>query len=121
MRVPYRVSVLLVLMVCAASAQAATGKEAVQACVDLSAAHKVLGYGSQLVLVADGDAHYRLKVDNSCDALATATRFQLSSAGQAGRICPEGTSVKTNDDNCDVTSVERIDARTYSRYLRSRR
>lgn len=121
MQVPYRASVLLALMVCAASAQATTGGEQVQECVDLSAEHKVNRYGNQFVLVADGDAHYRLNVDNACDGLAMATRFQLSSGGQVGRICPEGTSVKTNDDRCKITSVERIDAKTYSRYVRSRR
>lgn len=120
MNMRHRITVLLVLAVVSAGAQAAPKGEAVSDCVDLGAGHVVSRYGSQFVLVADGDARYRVNVDSGCDALGLATRLELSTAGQAGRVCPASTRVKTNEGSCDVESVQRIDAATYARFMRKR-
>ncbi|MDQ3206743.1 MAG: hypothetical protein M3Q40_09645 [Pseudomonadota bacterium] len=77
--------------------------------------------GSQFVPAQDGDAYYRIDVDPSCDGLALSTRFELSTQGQAGRVCPQDSQVVTNRGGCQVSSVKRIDSRHHARYLRGRR
>ena len=59
----------------AASASASADNTAFSDCVDLSADHGAFRYGNQALLVADGDAHYKLGFgSNGCDALmASAT------------------------------------------------
>lgn len=119
MRHTHRITLLLALGLCAASAQAVAG-EAIQECVELSGSQQVSRFGTQYVLVADGDAYYRLSVSSSCDGLQMATRFDVSADGQAGRICPSGTRVKLNKDDCKVSAVERIDETAYARYNKRR-
>ncbi|RDZ28601.1 DUF6491 family protein [Lysobacter silvisoli] len=117
MRHSYRVSLLLAAGLCAASAQAFAA-DAIQDCVDLSGSQQVSRFGGQYVLVADGSDYYRLSVGSSCDGLQLATRFELSTEGQAGRVCPSGTRVKLNKGDCKISKVERIDEAAYTRYSR---
>ncbi|KRC33996.1 MULTISPECIES: hypothetical protein [unclassified Lysobacter] len=119
MRHTHRLSLLIALGLCAISAPALAG-DAIQDCVDLSGSQQVSRFGTQYVLVADGDTYYRLSVGSSCDGLPLATRFELSADGQGGRICPTGTRVKTNNANCKINAVERIDAGDYARYTKRR-
>ncbi|MEG3788961.1 hypothetical protein V1318_02380 [Lysobacter sp. CCNWLW3] len=119
MRHPHRLALSLAFGLCALSAQALAG-EAVQDCVELSGSQQVSRFGSQYVLVADGGSYYRLSVSSSCDGLQMATRFDVAADGQSGRICPSGTRVKLNKDDCKVTAVERIDEAAYARYNKRR-
>lgn len=120
MHTSYRVAALLALAAAATTAHATTGGEPMEECVDLSASHAVHRSGSQYLLVADSEAHYRVEMVDSCGTLPLASRFAISTNGQAGRLCPVGTRVKTNLDSCRVRAVERIDSDTYARLRRKR-
>ncbi|UHQ21509.1 hypothetical protein LVB77_12530 [Lysobacter sp. 5GHs7-4] len=119
MRHPHRLSLLLAIGLSGLSASALAG-EALSGCVELSGSQQVSRFGTQYVLVADGSDYYRLGVSSSCDGLQLATRFDISAEGQSGKICPSGTRVKLNKDECKVNSVERIDETAYARYTRRR-
>lgn len=121
MQTRFRLPAFFALALCAPVAYAAPAGEPVQECVELGGGHKVSRYGSQFVLVEDGDARYRVSVDSDCDVLSLATRIELSTDGEEGRVCPSGSQVKTNNGECSVALVERIDAQTHARYLRRRR
>ena len=113
----------LAVLLCggALSAHAATGDAELAGCVDLSPDHEVARFGSQYLLVKDGDAHYRLGFGGSCGAIAMSTQVQVRARGKDGRICPQGTNVLTKRGSCAVRGVAPISAEKYDTYARRRR
>src|SRR5262245_50254711 len=93
--------------VCAGTAYAASN-EPLKKCVSLSGSQQVSRFGSQYVLVHDGDTYYRLHADR-CDKLSLATRFALRAESQSDRICPADTQIQTNTGNCTAYKADVID------------
>jgi hypothetical protein len=100
------------------AAHAAGRTQALGDCVELSPAHEMARFGSQYLLVKDGDAHYRLGFGGNCSAIAQSTRVELRTQGQAGRLCPAGTQVVARVGNCTVRSVSLISQDQYESYVR---
>ena len=91
------------------------------ACTALSDAHRASTFGTQYVLIEDGDAHYRLRFrGGDCNALALVTRIEIASEQTDNQLCPQGTRVKTQRGNCDVSAVDLISEDRY-KSLRRRR
>ena len=104
----------------ALSAQARQENEKLTECVDLPADYEVARFGSQYLLVKDGDSYYRLGFNGSCSAIAMASTVKISTKGQADRLCPADTRVVTKRDTCAAREVVRVDADEYERYARKR-
>ena len=111
MLLPTRIALATLLAFAASSAFA----DPIDACVDLGAKPKISRLGDKAVLVKDTDNFYRLNV-KSCYDLSFTQQFQVSAEKQKGRICPSGTYVRTNRDNCEVAQVEKIDEAAYRKY-----
>ena len=90
-------------------------------CVSLSDAHQGPRFGSQYLLLKDGDAHYRLGFGGSCDALMRSSIVQVATGGEKNRLCAKGTTVTSRSAYCAVRSVDRIDAEDYERVARRNR
>ncbi|GAB3093626.1 hypothetical protein GCM10027159_09510 [Lysobacter terrae] len=104
--------------VCAGTAQAAPSAP-LKECVSLSGSQQATRFGSQFVLIHDGDTYYRLHADR-CDKLSLATRVTVRADSQPDRICPSDTRIETNTGNCIASKVETIDETTYRRYQHRR-
>jgi hypothetical protein len=89
-------------------------------CVDLSPNHEAFRFGSQYLLVQDGDARYRLSFGGDCDALLQSAQFDISTDGKSNRLCANGSKVRTRSA-CPVSSVVQIDADQFARYRRRSR
>ena len=113
--------ILVALASCATSAHAANDNEPLADCVDLSAASEMARFGSQYLLVKDGDAHYRIGFGGGCSAIALSTNVKIVTDGQANRLCPKGTRVAVKKDSCAAREVLRVDEREYEIYARKRR
>jgi hypothetical protein len=111
------IAIALLSGVAFASAHAA-GNEDLSDCVDLSSQHETARFGSQYLLVKDGESHYRLGFGGSCGEIAISTRVQLRAEGKDGRICPSGTTVRTKRGSCTVRGVASISAEQYESYAR---
>jgi hypothetical protein len=112
-------------LIAAATTAAQAGPPATPAvplasCVDLSPEHEAFRFGSQYLLVQDGDAHYRLSFGGDCDALLQSARFDISTDGKSNRLCGNGSKVSTRSA-CPVSSVVQIDADQFARYRRRSR
>ena len=90
-------------------------------CVSLSDAHQGTRFGSQYLLLKDGDAHYRLGFGGSCSALTRSSIVQVATSGEKNRLCAKGTTVTSRSAYCAVRSVDRIDAEDYERVARRNR
>ncbi|MBP6797583.1 MAG: hypothetical protein KA124_05760 [Luteimonas sp.] len=90
-------------------------------CVSLSDAHQGTRFGSQYLLLKDGDAHYRLGFGGSCDALMRSSIVQVATGGEKNRLCAKGTTVTSRSSYCTVRSVEKVDADYYERVARQNR
>ena len=90
-------------------------------CVSLSDAHQGTRFGSQYLLLKDGDAHYRLGFGGSCSALTRSSIVQVATSGEKNRLCAKGTTVTSRSDHCTVRSVEKVDAEYYERVARRNR
>lgn len=90
-------------------------------CVDLTASHEAFHYANLALLIADGDAHYKLGFGSGCDALTAAPSVDIATNGQANRLCPKGSRVSARTYSCNVRQVERISADEYARYQRKAR
>ena len=90
-------------------------------CVSLSNDHKGTRFGSQYLLLKDGDAHYRVGFGGSCDALMRSSIVQVATSGEKNRLCAKGTTVTSRSDHCTVRSVEKVDAEYYERVARRNR
>lgn len=111
MLLPTRIALATLLAFAASSAFA----DPIDACVDLGAKPKISRLGDKAVLIKDTDSFYRLNV-KACYDLSFSQQFQVSAEKQKGRICPSGTYVRTNRDNCEVEQVEKIDEAAYRKY-----
>ena len=110
------------LLLAAGAAAAASPADRLADCVDLGAGHQAFRYGNQALLVADGDAHYKLAFGVSgCDALMASAGYTISTDGQPNRLCPSGTQVVTRASACAVRDVMRIAPEDYARYQRKAR
>jgi hypothetical protein len=107
--------------VAAAATPNAPSDSAVSDCVDLSANHEAFRYANQALLIADGDAHYKLSFGSGCDALMAAATVDIATDGQANRLCPKGTRVSARTYSCAVRQVQRISADDYAAYQRRAR
>ena len=117
---------VLPLLALAGAATAATpnasSDTAVSDCVDLSANHEAFRYTNQALLIADGDAHYKVSFGNSgCDALMAASTVDISTNGQANRLCPKGSRISARTYSCSVRQVQCITAEDYAAYQRKAR
>lgn len=115
-----RILFFTALSALALSAQARQENEKLTECVDLPAGYEVARFGSQYLLVKDGDSYYRLGFNGSCSAIAMSSTVKISTKGQADRLCPADTRVVTKRDTCAAREVVRVDADEYERYARKR-
>ena len=123
MQLRYRAIAAIVLAACAVTTQASPA--AIQSspladCVDLGADHQAVRFGTQYVLIQDGDAYYRLRFNGSCDALTVATTVEISTDGNVNRLCPQKSRLASRMKSCSVRGVDVIDAETFERYKRRR-
>jgi len=116
-----RILFFIALSALAFSAQARQENEKLTECVDLPAGYEVARFGSQYLLVKDGDNYYRLGFGGSCNAIAMSSTVKISTKGQADRLCPAATRVSTKRDACNAREVVRVDEDEYERYARKRR
>lgn len=100
----------------AAATPNATSDSAMSDCVDLSANHEAFRYSNQALLIADGDAHYKVSFGSGCDALMAAATVDITTGGQANRLCPKGSRVSARTYSCSVRQVQRISADDYAAY-----
>ncbi|MEH6422514.1 hypothetical protein [Pseudomonas sp. CGJS7] len=110
MLLPTRIALATLLALAATSASA----DPLDACVDLSKP-KISRLGDKGVLIKDADSFYRVSV-KTCSDLGFTQQFRISTEKQKGRLCPTGTRVITNRDNCEVTEVEKIDEAAYRKH-----
>ena len=122
MQLRYRAIAAVLLAACAVTAQAgpAVTQNPLTDCVDLGADHQAVRFGTQYVLIQDGDAYYRLHFNGSCDALTVATTVKISTDGKANRLCPQKSRLASRMKSCSVRSVDLIDAEAFERYKRRR-
>ena len=116
-----RILFLTALSALAFSVQARQEDEKLTECVDLPAGYELARFGSQYLLVKDGDNYYRLGFSGSCNAIAMSSIVKISTKGQADRLCPAATRVSTKRDACGVREIVRVDEDEYERYARKRR
>jgi len=103
------------------SAHAADKSTALTACAPLSDAHKASTFGTQYVLIEDGDAHYRLRFrGGTCNALSLVTQIEIVGAQTQNQLCPDDTRVMTQRGNCNVSGVDLISAERYQSLRRRR-
>jgi hypothetical protein len=105
----------------AAATPNATPDNAMSDCVDLGANHEAFRYSNQALLIADGDAHYKLSFGSGCDALTLTSNVDITSDGRADRICPQGTRIFAGPRSCSVQNVRTITAEDYAKYQRKAR
>ena len=111
-----------VLLAACASPAAASSPRALPDCVPLSPAHQgARAADSAQLLLRDGDAHYRVGFDRSCDAIARSSSIVIESNGQANLLCPTGTTIRAGNARCSARSVELIEAEVYERRARINR
>ena len=98
------------------------GVEPLADCVTLSSDHQTQRFGSQYLLIKDGDAHYRIGFGGSgCGAIALSSSVKIVTEGQTDRLCPADTKVVTKRDSCAAREVRRVDENEYAKYARKRR
>ncbi|MEL1264520.1 hypothetical protein [Pseudoxanthomonas putridarboris] len=107
----------------AAAPMAAAAGEAITDCVDLGNDQEIVrAAGGQQFFLRNGSDHYRVAFQQSCSSITTTSRIDISTEGQANRLCADDTRVQTNRDTCRVASVETISAEEFTkRKKRSRR
>ncbi|TWG91606.1 hypothetical protein L599_002300000040 [Luteimonas sp. J16] len=108
------------LAVAALPAIAAGNAAPLEECVQLSDGHRgTRAAGNTQLLLRDGDAHYRVKFNGTCETLARSSRIYIATDGEHNRLCPTGTTVSAKQYRCRAESVEVIDDRTWSREART--
>ncbi|KAF1722731.1 hypothetical protein SAMN06296416_101615 [Pseudoxanthomonas wuyuanensis] len=105
----------LSLALVAGNASAADGTELAE-CVALGNHQQIVRAGSsEQFYLKDGDNHYRIGLGRGCGSLAIASKIELSTDGNANRLCPSGSKVKTNREICRVDQVTTISAEDFAR------
>lgn len=98
---------LLLALALAIAPVAAFAGEAVTDCVDLGNDQEIVrAAGGQQFFLRNGSDHYRVAFQHSCDSIMLTPKVDISTDGQANRLCATGTRVKTSRDTCRVASVE---------------
>lgn len=113
--------ILVALLGFATSAHAQQENEKLADCVDLPADYQATRFGSQYLLVKDGDNYYRLGFNGNCSAISLSSSVKISTEGQANRLCPKETKISTKRDSCNVREVIRVDEHEYQQYARKNR
>ena len=113
--------ILVALLGFATAAHARQESEKLADCVDLPADYQAARFGSQYLLVKDGDNYYRLSFNGSCSAIAVSPTVKISTDGQANRLCPNDTKVSGKRDSCEAREVVRVDQDEYEKYVRKQR
>jgi len=124
MQLRHRLLALLLIATATTAAQAATPPTSATPladCVDLSPQHEAFRFGSQYLLVQDGDSHYRLSFNRDCDAILHSSSPDIVADGKSNRLCARGTKVSTGAYSCAVSGIDQIGADTYTRYRRRSR
>lgn len=106
---------LLLALTLAVAPIAAFAGEAVTDCVDLGDDQEIVrAGGGQQFFLRNGNEHYRVSFQHSCDSILTTPRVDISTQGQANRLCAADTRVKTKRDTCRVASVETMTAEEFA-------
>ena len=109
----------VLLAVFATAAYAKDRGQPLADCVVLSPDYQVARFGSQYLMVKDGDAYYRIGFGGSgCSAIALSANVKIVTAGQSNQLCPTASKVKTKRDSCNAGEVMRIDQIEYEKYTR---
>ena len=119
----FRITAVALLLAATGATQArtpATPATPLPDCVDLTPGHEAFSFGTQYLLLQDGDAHYRVSFYGSCDAVGM-PQPEVSTSGTVNRLCPKDTRVTAGMRACSVRTVEQIDAERYARYRRMSR
>lgn len=96
-----------------------TAQASDEGCYSLSDAHKTSRFGTQYLLVKDGDQHLKVSfVGNRCGLIAVSPKLRIKTGGESGRLCSSGTVVSTPTGSCRVSGVETIDAEEFQRLRR---
>ena len=124
MSTKFKPVLVLVLLACCpfVSVAQSRGVEPLADCVTLSSDHQLQRFGSQYLLVKDGEAYYRIGFGGSgCSAITLSSNLKIATEGQADRLCPADTRVITKRDSCAAREVKRVDENEYAKYVRKRR
>ena len=106
---------LLLALTLAVAPIAAFAGEAVTDCVDLGDDQEIVrAGGGQQFFLRNGNEHYRVSFQHSCDSILTTPRVDISTQGQANRLCAADTRVKTKRDTYRVASVETMTAEEFA-------
>lgn len=117
----FKSTLLLMAFAGFATAAQAQENEKLTDCVDLPADYQATRFGSQYLLVKDGDNYYRLGFNGGCSAISLSSSVKISTDGQANRLCPSNTKVSSKRDSCKVREVDRVDQNAYEQYARKNR
>lgn len=112
---------LVALAGLATAAHARQENEKLADCVDLPADYQAARFGSQYLLVKDGDNYYRIGFSGSCSAISLSSNVKIATQGQANRLCPNDTKISTKHDSCSAREVVRVDQDEYEKYARRQR
>jgi hypothetical protein len=116
-----RHALTLTTLALAALVAAAPVAAADDVCVTFSDARQTARFGSQYLLVRDGDKHYRVSfVDHQCGAMALVGKIRLETKDANNVLCQREGRVKTRHGSCRVKQVDEIDAATFARLTRAR-
>lgn len=100
---------------------AAAPASADELCVSFSDARQTARFGSQYLLVRDGDKHYRVGfVGNQCGAMSLAGKLTLVTGDETNKLCTDKGRVTTRGGSCRVNAVDEIDAKEFARLTRRR-
>ena len=112
----------ILLAACATAAHAKDRSQPLPDCVELSSDYQVARFGSQYLMVKDGDAHYRIGFGGSgCSAITLSSSVEIATDGKNNWLCPVASKVKTKRDSCDARGVLRVDEIEYEKYARRQR
>ncbi len=107
---------LLFALALAIVPSAAFAGDAVTGCVDLGNDQEIVrAAGGQQFFLRNGSDHYRVAFQHSCDSIMLTPRVDISTDGQANRLCAADTRVKTSRDTCRVASVETMTAEEFAK------
>lgn len=111
----------LLLAACATASHAKDRSQPLTDCVDLSPDYQVARFGSQYLLVKDGDAYYRIGFGGSgCSAITLSSHVEIATGGKDNQLCPVASKVETRRDSCNAREVLRVDEIEYQKYARRR-
>lgn len=105
------------LSACVFSSQAAEQGTPLTDCVTLGNQQEIVrtGGGGDRFFLKDGDNHYRVAFRRSCGSISTTSKVEISTAGEANRLCPQDTRVETDRDVCEVSEIQPITADEFAR------